>query len=68
MGGKKGGLIRKNGKSLDDLARAASEAGYFSGAEKPDVNTLLEKPGKIIPASRSFPSMTRNGLRRIITR
>ena len=46
IGGAKGraGLINnKTGRFPDDLALMAHENGYFSGEERPDVNTLLEK-------------------------
>ena len=37
------GLINNtSGNSLDDMALAAWEAGYFEGQERPDINTLLE--------------------------
>lgn len=36
-------IIRADGTSLDDLALRAHEAGYFTGNERPDINTLIEK-------------------------
>lgn len=44
LGGSRGrpGLINKNGRSLDDAAEAAWEAGYLPGAERPTINDLKD--------------------------
>ena len=36
------GLVNKNGMNLDDATMMAWENGYLKGAERPDINALLE--------------------------
>ena len=38
----RGVINNKNGESLDDMARAAWEYGYFTSEERPTINDLLE--------------------------
>ncbi|MDO4184625.1 MAG: hypothetical protein Q4D11_05255 [Rhodospirillales bacterium] len=40
--GSMSGLLNKKGISLDEAARMAWDAGYITGAERPDVNKLLD--------------------------
>lgn len=44
MGGAKGlpGLVSKNGLDLDAATRAAWDAGYLQGTERPEINALLD--------------------------
>lgn len=40
--GDRPGLINRNGISLDDAALKAWEAGFLPGAERPDINALID--------------------------